>query len=137
MHFQKESNLCVYFATMSAVRHEMRNKFENSTSTAINMDNEYPTDKESIFIPAGKTIDKLFEEESFQFADSVENEIGKFQNSLSYERMLSVLLGCVSPRALSEMIKTLNILLKIIPIILSFFIFLKTMKNFGSKCCPR
>ena len=111
---QKESNLCVYFATMSVIRHEMKKIFKDSTSTAINMHNEYPYDKESIVIPAGKSIDELFKGEEFQFVDSAVNEIEKFPNALSYERMLSVLLGCVSPRALSGMIKTLNIHFKII-----------------------
>ena len=114
LHNQKESNLCVYFATMSAIRHAIKKIIKNSTSTAINMRNEYPSDKESIFIPAGKSIDELFKKEEFQFVDGVKNETKKFQNALSYERMLSVLLGCVNPRALSGMIKSLNIYFKII-----------------------
>ena len=106
LRFQKMSNLCVSFATMSAVRHEMKKIFENSKSTAINMDNLF----ESIRIPAGQSIDELFKEKEFQFED----RSGKFQNAFNFERMLSVLLGCVSPRALSGLAKTINIDIKII-----------------------
>ena len=109
-HFQKISNLCVYFATMSVVRHEMKKIFENLTSTAVNLDNEYgseyPTDKKSIPIPAGKNIDELFKEKEFLFLATT------FQNALSFERMLSVLLGCVSPRPLSGLVKAINIHIK-------------------------
>ena len=107
MHLQKMSNLCVYFASMSAVRHEVKKIIGYSTSTAVNMDKEryadYPNYYKSIPIPAGKSIDQLFKEKEFQFSDS-RNEMDKFQNALSFERMLSVLLGCVSPRALSGLV---------------------------------
>ena len=106
LHFQKMSNLCVYFATMTAVRHEMKKIIGYSTSTAINMKREYgsdPINYKSIPFPAGKSIDELFKEKEFQFLDSI-NEIDTFPNALSFERMLSVLLGCVSPRALSGLV---------------------------------
>ena len=105
LHSQKISNLCVYFATMSAVRYELKKVFENSKSTDVNMDNKYGF----IPIPAGKSIDELFEEKEFQFENFFNNEIIPFPNALSFERMLSVLLGCVSPRALSGLVKTINI----------------------------
>ena len=85
--FQK-SDLCVYFATLSAIRHEMKNIFGNLTSTAVNMYNGSPLRQGSIPIPADKSIDELFKEQEFQFVDPI-----KFPNALSYERMLSVLLG--------------------------------------------
>ena len=110
LHYQKMSNLCVYFATMSAVRHEMKKIFENSKSTAVNMDDEYGT---LIQIPAGKSIDELFEEKEFQALNPRGTSV-KFHNALTFERMLSVLLGCVSPRSLSVLVKTLNIHFKII-----------------------
>lgn len=96
LHFQKLSNLCVYFATMSAVRHEMKKIFGNLTSF----------DVDSI-IPAGKSINELFKEKEFQFNDGY--EIHKISNPLIFEIMLSVLLGCVSPRALSGLVKTNNL----------------------------
>ena len=100
------SNLCVYFATMSVVRHELKKIFENSTSSAVNMRNGYPSEYERIPIPAGKSIDELFKEIEFQ-------SNGKFPNALTFERMLSVLLGCVSPRALSGLVKSINIHIKL------------------------
>ena len=103
LHFQKMSNLCVCFATMSAVRHEMKKIIGNSTSTAVNIDRRNRSSPYSIPIPAGQSIDELFKETEFQFSDSG-NEIDTFQNALSFERMLSVLLGCVSPRALSGLV---------------------------------
>ena len=112
LHFQKMSNLCVYFATMSAVRHQMKKIIGNSKSTAVNIDRRNRSRQTSIPIPAGKSIDELFKEKDFQFLDS-RNEIDTFQNALSFERMLSVLLGCVSPRALSGLVETLNIHLKL------------------------
>ena len=114
LHSQKMSNLCVYFATMSAIRHEMKKVFENLTSTAVNINNnygsEYPTDAESIPIPAGKSIDELFNEKEFQFFDRNET----FKNALNFERMLAVLIGCVSPPALSGLGKTINMNIEII-----------------------
>ena len=100
LHFQKMSNLCVYFATMSAVRHEMKKILENSTSMAVNINprDGYPTKETLVPIPAGKSIDELFEAKEFRF---MENREGKFQNALSFERMLSVFLCCVSPRPFS------------------------------------
>ena len=109
LHYQKMSNLCVYFATMSAVRHEMKKIFENSTSTAINMPADgSPPDRELIAISAGKSIDELFKKEEIHFVDAF-RKIQKFQNALSFETMLSVLLGCVSPRPLSALVKSINI----------------------------
>ena len=86
----KMSNLCVYVAALSAVRHEMKNIFKNLTSTAVNMYNGRPLRQRSIPIPAGKSIDELFKENEFQFVDPI-----KFPNALSFERMLSVLLADV------------------------------------------
>ena len=135
LHFQKMSNLCVYFATISVVRHEMKKIIGNSTSTAVNIDSEKfslkihqvrhqiftenTSSPTSIPIPAGKSIDELFIEKEFWLLDRFvvryesRYEVDTFQNALSFERMLSVLLGCVSPRALSGLVKTLNIHLKL------------------------
>ena len=113
-HLQKVSNLCVQFAEMSAVRHEMKKIIKNSESTAVNMLNEFPTDKEKIPIPADKLINQLFEEKEFEFVDPVSNKKENFPNALNFESMLSVLLGCVSPRPLSGLVKTFKIHFEII-----------------------
>ena len=98
LHFQKMSNLCVYLATLSALRHEIKNFFKNHKSVAVNFG---PGMKEYLVsIPSGKSIDELLKEKEF---DNIPKENRrKIPNALSFERMLSVLLGCVSPRALSE-----------------------------------
>ena len=108
LHFQKLSYLCVYFATMSALRHEMKKIFKDSRSAAINIRYGYPTDYEVIPIPDDKSIDELFEEKEFQFFSRATAEKENFPNALSFERMLSVLLGCVSPRTLSGLVQTNN-----------------------------
>ena len=103
LHYQKMSNLCVYFATTSAVRHEMKKIFQNLTTTAINTGHYgLPSDNDlrQILIPAGKSIKQLFSIKEFlEF-----NRQKKIPNALSFERMLSVLLGCVSPRPLSGLV---------------------------------
>ena len=104
LHYQKMSNLCVYFATTSAVRHEMKTMFQNLTSTDINTGHyEFPSDNDfrEILIPAGKSIDQLFSIK--EFLEIYRQK--KIPNALSFERMLSVLLGCVSPRPLSGLVK--------------------------------
>ena len=88
LHDQKMSNLCVYFATLSALRHEIKNIFNNLISKAVDT---FVVGVRQVSIPAGKSIDELLKEKEFS----------GYPNALSFERMLSVLLGCVSPRALS------------------------------------
>ena len=92
LHDQKMSNLCVYFATLSALRHEIKNLFNNLVSEGVNFLDRL----RKISIPAGKSIDQLLKEKELSALSP---------NALSFERMLSVLLGCVSPRALSGKVK--------------------------------
>ena len=105
---QKMSNLCVYFAILSALRHEMKNLFKNFRSTAINFSsNFYELDSRSVSIPGGKSIEELYSEKEFDHLVKADRSnfprcfSMKIPNALSFERMLAVLLGCVSPRALS------------------------------------
>ena len=97
LHFQKMSNLCVYLATLSALRHEIKNLFKNYKSVAVNF-GPY-MEKYLVSIPTGKSIDELLKEKDFDNPDRWDKK--KIPNALSFERMLSVLLGCVSPRAIS------------------------------------
>ena len=105
LHFQKMSNLCVYFAPTSAVRHEMKKMFQNSTSTAINVGMAAATSSQlcEIPIPPSKSIDQLFSIKEIHKSETSKN----IPNALSFERMLSVLVGCVSPRPLSGLVKTI------------------------------
>ena len=114
LHYQKRSELCTQFATISAVRHEMKKIIGNLKSKGVNMDKIDPYSSLLILIPAGKSIDELFKENEFEFSTTVFNSDGrnvmeKFPNALSFERMLSVFLGCVSPKSLSGLVKTLKI----------------------------
>ena len=93
LHDQKISNLCVYFATLSALRHEIKKLFSNLVSEGVN----FHDNLEKVSIPACRSIDELLKEKEFDNAYSRR----KIPNALSFERMLSVMLGCVSPRALS------------------------------------
>ena len=112
LHCQKMSNLCVYYATVSAVRHEMKKIFENLTSKAVNIYYGNSSSERLIPIPAGKSIEELFEEKKITFGYTTLSDTDIYQSALTFERMLSVLLGCVSPRALSGLIK-INIHLKL------------------------
>ena len=116
LHYQKMSNLCVYFATTSAVRHEMKKIFQNLTSTVINMNKGFSSNYELryVTIPAGKSIEQLFSiKEFFEFYRQT-----KIPNALTFERMLSVLVGCISPRPLSGLVKTMNFELKFLNILI-------------------
>ena len=106
LHYQKMSNLCVYFATTSAVRHEMKKMFENLTSTSINMGvaGTFSSQLLGIPIPAHKSIDQLFSMKEIHKSEISKN----LPNALSFERMLSVLVGCVSPRSLSGLVKIIK-----------------------------
>ena len=83
LHDQKMSNLCVYFATLSSLRHEIKKILGNSMMSRMRI--------LQIVIPYCESIDELLK---------LKDEASSL-NALSFERMLSVLLGCVSPRALS------------------------------------
>ena len=96
LHFQKMSNLCVYFATLSAFRHEIKNLFNNLISEGINESRKNPAE---VFIPAGKKIYDLLVQREF---DDPANPSSKIPNSLSFERMFMTLIGCVSPQSPSE-----------------------------------
>ena len=94
LHDQKDTNLCAYFATMSALRHQLRKIFGTEKSgkdPSINIDFGQPEKY------AGLEI-----KDYLKRRDEDENR---------FERDLSVMIGCVSPRSLSARFK---ITLKII-----------------------
>ena len=73
LHDQKDTNFCAYFATMSALRHQLR----KIVGSAKNRN--------------GEDIKEYLERR---------DEVGK-----RFERDLSVMIGCVSPRSLSARFK--------------------------------
>ena len=97
LHVQKDTNLCAYFATMSALRHQLRKTVGNEKS--------------------GIDISKLDPEKSWN-RDEQETEAKKYaglevdeylerrdQDEKRFERDLAVMIGCVCPRALSVRFK--------------------------------
>ena len=78
LHDQKDTNLCAYFATMSALRHQLKKVVGNEKS-----DPKWPY--------TGTEIEKYLELED--------------QREKRFERDLAVMIGCVCPRALSASFK--------------------------------
>ena len=72
LHYQQDTNFCVYFATMSALRHQLRKIAGTEKRWRGN-------DREGI----KEYLERLDEDEK------------------RFERDLSVMIGCVSPRSLS------------------------------------
>ena len=89
LHDQKETNLCAYFATMSALRHQLRKALGNEKSGI------------------DKSKKRPWLEEPEKFAGLEINEYlkrrDKYENR--FEQDLAVMIGCVCPRALSAWFK--------------------------------
>ena len=79
LHDQMDTNLCAYFATMSALRHQLR-KFVGSKKSGKGT--SYSDDKY-----AGLAINEYLERRD--------------EDKKRFERDLAVMIGCVCPRALS------------------------------------
>ena len=83
LHDQKDTNLCAYFATMSALRHQLRKTVGNEKSGEDNL-KKYDWEQQKY---AGLKIDEYLNR--------------KDQDEKRFERDLAVMIGCVCPRALS------------------------------------
>ena len=92
LHDQKDTNFCAYFATMSALRHQLR----KIVGSVISGKDTSSNDEEKY---AGLEIKEYLERR-----DTDEKR---------FERDLSVMIGCVSPRSLTARFK---ITLKIWPL---------------------
>ena len=84
LHDQKDTNLCAYFATMSALRHQLRKTIGNQKSGKDPSKKNYWEEPEKY---AGLEIDEYLKR--------------KDREEKRFERDLAVMIGCVSPRALS------------------------------------
>ena len=91
----RKCQIYAFTSRLSALRHEIKNIFNNLISKAVYT---FVVGVRQVSIPAGKSIDELLKEKEF---DDPDPYYEKVPNALSFERMLSVLLGCVSQRALS------------------------------------
>ena len=83
LHVQKDTNLCAYFATMSALRHQLRKAVGSEKSNCVT---SYSYEKY-----AGLEINKYLERRD--------------QDEKRFERDLAVMIGCVCPRSLSARFK--------------------------------
>ena len=94
---QKESNFCAYFATLSALRHQLRKIVGSEISGK-------DTSKISESIRLGK---EWQEKEAKRYAGLEINEYleRRDEDEKRFERDLSVMIGCVSPRSLSGRFK--------------------------------
>ena len=81
LHDQKDTNFCAYFATLSALRHQLR-KFVGSKISGL--DKVWAIDRRKY---AGLEIKEYLERRD--------------KDEKRFERDLSVMIGCVSPRSLS------------------------------------
>ena len=91
LHDQKDTNFCAYFATMSALRHQLR-KIVGSEISGKDNSEEF-----------------INWQEPEKYAGLVIREYLKRQDEdeKRFERDLSVMIGCVSPRSLSARFKIL------------------------------
>ena len=103
LHVQKDTNLCAYFATMSALRHQLRKTVGTQKS--------------------GKDVSKIDSSETWEDTKRrQEKEANKYagleideyleqrdKDEKRFERDLAVMIGCVCPRALSATFKMRHI----------------------------
>ena len=97
LHVQKDTNLCAYFATISALRHQLRKTVGNEKSgmDRSKIDPEKPWLKERQEMEAKKY-------EGLEIDEYINR---KDQDEKRFERDLAVMIGCVCPRALSARFK--------------------------------
>ena len=81
LHVQKDTNLCSYFATMSALRHQLKKVVGGELSGKETYPSKY----------AGIGIEEYLSRRD--------------QDAKRFERDLAVMIGCVCPRALSARFK--------------------------------
>ena len=87
LHDQKDTNFCAYFATMSALRHQLR-KIVGSEISGQDTSKDYSEDRMEY---AGLEIKEYLERRD--------------KDEKKFERDISVMIGCVSPRSLSVRFK--------------------------------
>ena len=90
LHDQKDTNFCAYFATMSALRHQLR-KILGSEISGKDKSKKYDWQEPEKY--AGLRIKEYLERRD--------------KDEQRFERDLSVMIGCVSPRSLSARFKIL------------------------------
>ena len=99
LHYQRDTNFCTYFATMSALRHQLRKTVGSEISGKD-------------FSKIGKyffwTVEELeIEVKKYAGLDIKEYLDRRDEDEKRFERDLAVMIGCVSPRSLSARFKIL------------------------------
>ena len=99
LHDQKDTNFCAYFATMSALRHQLR-KIVGSEKSRKDTSKLNPKDIE---LYGRKEQEK--EAKKYAGLEIAEYLERRDKDEKRFERDLSVMIGCVSPRSLSARFK--------------------------------
>ena len=87
LHDQNDTNLCAYFATMSALRHQLRKTIGTKKSGKDNSKKHYSEQQKYAELKIDQYLNR------------------KDQDEKRFERDLAVMIGCVCPRALSARLK--------------------------------
>ena len=99
IHDQKDTNLCAYFATMSALRHQLRKIVETEISEK---DTSKIRPKRSWEISKRERQEK----QAQKYARlKIKEYLERLKDEKRFERDLAVMIGCVSPRSLSARFK--------------------------------
>ena len=111
LHVQKDTNLCAYFATMSALRHQLKKiigsqKSGEDNSTYDDMILSYEIYDENLFNykNEAESAGGILEPENLPELLFKEN-LNRKDRDKRFERELAVMIGCVCPRALSAKFK--------------------------------
>ena len=89
LHDQKDTNFCAYFATMSALRHQLK-KIVGTEKSGKDTSNYYYLN---------------YDDEKYAGLEIAEYLERRDTDEKRFERDLSVMIGCVSPRSLSARFK--------------------------------
>ena len=107
IHEQKDTNFCAYFATMSALRHQLR-KIVGTEISGKDFSKIVPVEKWN----TNEEKKKMREEQEIEAKKYAGLKFNEYLERLDedekrFERDLSVMIGCVSPRSLSARFKIL------------------------------
>ena len=90
LHDQKDTNFCAYFATLSALRHQLRKIVGSEISGK------------------DKSKESWIEPEKYAGLEILEYLMRRDKDEKRFERDLSVMIGCVSPRSLSARFRIIS-----------------------------
>ena len=115
LHDQKDTNLCAYFATMSALRHQLRKTVGTEKSgkdvSKIDPSETWVMMSHEVTWPTWEDAKRRQEKEANKYAGLEIDEYleQRDKDEKRFERDLAVMIGCVCPRALSATFKMRHI----------------------------